>query len=141
MRAARRLDVPAVVVKDLGQAEAMVTLRSYYRKRQRAIMDAEARGVPIYVLRSNTMTQMERFLSDLFHLQQAGDMDDVDMDDVVEVTQKAIEAVLQGKHMVELPPAPAEVRRMQHEMAREAHLQSRSVGTEPYRRVVIYRED
>ncbi len=140
MRAARRLDVPAVVVKDLGRAEAMVTLRSYYRKRQRPIVDAEARGLPIYVLRSNTMAQMERFLSDLFHLQEADDMEDVDLDDVVDITQKAIEAVLKGRHMVELPPAPAEVRRMQHEMAREAHLKSRSAGVEPYRRVIIYRD-
>ncbi len=140
MRAARRLNVPAIVVKDLGQAEAMVTLRSYYRKRQRAITDAEARGLPIYVLRSNTTTQIERFLGDLFHLREADAMEDLNLDDVVEITQKAIDAVLQGRTSVELPPAPPEVRRMQHEMAREAHLRSRSTGTEPYRRVVIYQD-
>ena len=140
MRVARRLDVPAVVVRDLGSAEAMVTLRSYYRKRQRAITDAEARGLPIYVLKSNTTAQIERFLGDLFHLREADDMDDLAIDDVVEITQKAIEAVLKGKRMVELPPAPAEIRRMQHEMAREANLRSKSTGTEPYRRVLIFRD-
>ncbi len=140
MRVARRLNVPAIVVKDLGQAEALVTLRSYYRKRQRAITDAEARGLPIYVLRSNTTAQIERFLGDLFHLREADDMDDLDLDDVVEITQKAINAVLKGRPSVELPPAPPEVRRMQHEMAREAHLRSKSTGTEPYRRVVIYQD-
>ncbi len=140
MRVARRLNVPAIVVKDLGQAEALVTLRSYYRKRQRAITDAEARGLPIYVLRSNTTAQIERFLGDLFHLREADDMDDLDLDDVVEITQKAIDAVLKGRRSVELPPAPPEVRRMQHEMAREAHLRSKSTGTEPYRRVVIYQD-
>ncbi len=140
MRVAKRLDVPAVVVRDLGNAEAMVTLRSYYRKRQRAITDAEARGLPIYVLKSNTTAQIERFLGDLFHLREADDMDDLAIDDVVEITQKAIEAVLKGKRMVELPPAPAEIRRMQHEMAREANLRSKSTGTEPYRRVLIFRD-
>ncbi len=140
MRVAKRLDVPAVVVRDLGNAEAMVTLRSYYRKRQRAITDAEARGLPIYVLKSNTTAQIERFLGDLFHLREADDMDDLAIDDVVEITQKAIDAVLKGKRMVELPPAPAEIRRMQHEMAREANLRSRSTGTEPYRRVLIFRD-
>ncbi len=140
MRVAKRLDVPAVVVRDLGNAEAMVTLRSYYRKRQRAITDAEARGLPIYVLKSNTTAQIERFLGDLFHLREADDMDDLAIDDVVEITQKAIDAVLKGKRMVELPPAPAEIRRMQHEMAREANLRSKSTGTEPYRRVLIYRD-
>ncbi|HID34115.1 MAG TPA: hypothetical protein EYP25_06010, partial [Anaerolineae bacterium] len=32
---ANRLEVPAIVVKDLRDAQALVTLRSYYRKRQR----------------------------------------------------------------------------------------------------------
>ncbi len=141
LRAAKRLDVPAIVVRDLGEAEAMVTLRSYYRKRQRAVTDAENRGLPIYVLRANTMTQIERFLGDLFQLRSAPSEDDDDaFERALRETQAAIEAVLQGaRQSVELPPAPAKVRRIQHEMAREAQLHSRSKGEEPYRRVKIYR--
>jgi len=37
------------VVKDFGEADVLVTLRTYYRKRQRPIVDAENRGMPIYV--------------------------------------------------------------------------------------------
>ncbi len=140
MRAARRLDVPAVVVRDLGEADTMVTLRTYYRKRQRAVTDAENRGLPIYVLRANTMAQIERFLGDLFQLTAAREAKDPEaIDRALAQTRAAIEAVLQGRPAVELPPAPAAVRRMQHELAREAQLQSRSKGEEPYRRVRIYR--
>ena len=140
MRAARRLDVPAVVVRDLGEADTMVTLRTYYRKRQRAVTDAENRGLPIYVLRANTMTQIERFLGDLFHLTAADEPNDpVAVDRALRQTRAAIDAVLQGRVAVELPPAPAPVRRLQHELAREAQLHSRSKGEEPYRRVRIYR--
>ncbi len=67
-QAARRLGVPAVIVNDAGEADVLVTLRSYYRKRQRTIVDAEQRNVPIYVLRANTVNQMQQFLSDLFNL-------------------------------------------------------------------------
>ncbi len=141
MRAARRLDVPAVVVRNLGEADTMVTLRTYYRKRQRAVTDAENRGLPIYVLRANTMAQIERFLGDLFHLTAAADSRDAEaVDRALAQTRAAIEAVLQGRRpAVELPPAPAPVRRLQHELAREARLHSRSKGEEPYRRVRIYR--
>jgi len=140
MRAARRLDVPAIVVRDLGEADTMVTLRTYYRKRQRAVTDAENRGLPIYVLRANTMAQIERFLGDLFHLTAANDARDPEaIDRALAQTRAAIEAVLQGRPAVELPPAPAPVRRLQHELAREAQLHSRSKGEEPYRRVRIYR--
>ncbi len=68
LQAAKRLGVPAVVVNDAGEAEVLVTLRSYYRKRQRPVVDAENRNVPIYVLRANTINQMQQFLSDLFNL-------------------------------------------------------------------------
>jgi len=137
-KAANRLEVPAIVVKDLRDAQALVTLRSYYRKRQRVITDAEARGVPIYVLRSNTVVQMENFLRDLFHL-DAGDYSDPSLDAIVRETQAAIEAVLHGERWVDLPPASAYIRRLQHQMARQANLGSQSHGREPHRRVRIYR--
>ncbi|HKY53866.1 MAG TPA: AAA family ATPase, partial [Anaerolineales bacterium] len=68
MQAAKRLGVPAVIVKDASEANALVTLKTYYRDRQQTIVDAEHRGLPIYVLRANTVGQMEQFLSDLFNL-------------------------------------------------------------------------
>ena len=67
-QAARRLGVPAIIVDQPGDADVLVTLRSYYRKRQRTITEAENRNVPIYVLRSNTINQMQQFLGDLFNL-------------------------------------------------------------------------
>src|SRR5512135_613959 len=70
MQAAKRLGVPAVVVKDVNDANALVTLKTYYRDRQQTIVDAEHRGMPIYVLRANTVAQMEQFLTDLFNLTQ-----------------------------------------------------------------------
>ena len=67
---AKRMGVPAIFVKDAGEADVLVTLRSYYRDRQQAVMQAEQRGMPIFVLRANTVSQMEQFLSDLFNLSE-----------------------------------------------------------------------
>ena len=55
-------------------------------------------------------------------------------------TQAAIEAVLNGERWVELPPASAYIRRLQHQMVRQANLTSHSYGKEPYRRVRIFRD-
>ncbi len=55
-------------------------------------------------------------------------------------TQDAIEAVLNGERWVELPPASSYIRRLQHQMARQAELVSHSYGKEPQRRVRIFRE-
>ena len=40
---AKLMGVPAIFVKDAGEADVLVTLRSYYRDRQQAVMQAEQR--------------------------------------------------------------------------------------------------
>jgi stage III sporulation protein SpoIIIAA len=137
--AAKRLGVPIIIAKDIKNAQILVTLRTHYRKRQRVIVDAERRGMPVYVLRANTVSQMERFLGGLFDL-SVGERPEVDEDRVLNETQKAIEAVLNGERWVELLPASSYVRRLQHLMVKDARLVSHSYGKEPNRRVRIFRE-
>jgi stage III sporulation protein SpoIIIAA len=136
-QAVKRLQVPASVVDDIGQADVVLTLKSYYRKRPRPIAQAERRGVPIYVLRSNTVNQMESCFVDIFDLAQQTPSSD--LDEAMRETQQAIRRVLAGAHMMELHPQNSYVRRVQHEMARDSKLISHSRGEEPDRRVRIYR--
>ncbi len=138
MQAAKRLAVPAVVVADVNEADVLVTLRTYYRNREQTVIDAESRGMPIYVLRANSVSQVEQFIGDLYNLTEHTPRDT--MDDVRSETQQAIAAVLNGERWVDLPPGPSLVRRLQHEMARKAELVSHSYGKEPRRHVRIFRE-
>jgi stage III sporulation protein SpoIIIAA len=140
-QAAKRFGVPAIIVRDADEADALVTLRSYYRDRQATVMDAEARGIPIYVLRANTVAQVEQFMGDLFNLPMEGvAAHSSELDNVRDETQTAIATVLNGERWVDLPPGPSLVRRLQHEMARTAELVSHSYGKEPRRHVRIFRE-
>ena len=138
-QAAKRIHVPALIADDIGQADVMVTLRSYYRRHRKLIADAENRRMPIYVLRANTVGQMESFLVDLFGLDRepAGDPT---LTQGAQDAQEAIEKVLNGARSVDLKPASSYVRRLQHEMARQADLVSHSYGKEPRRRVRIFRD-
>jgi stage III sporulation protein SpoIIIAA len=143
IQAAKRLSVPAVVVNDVGDADVLITLRSYYRNRMQSIMDAEQRGMPIYVLRANTVNQMEQSLAELFNLSfdsGGSSAGAEEWDEVSNQTQQAIQAVLNGQRWADLPPASSAIRRLQHDMARQAQLVSHSYGKEPHRRVRIFRE-
>lgn len=135
--AAKNLGVPAVLARELGDAQVLVTLRSHYRKRTRMIVDAERRGMPVYVLRSNTVVQMERFLAGLFDL-NFDDSEEDNNDGIMRETQKAIDAVLNGERWVEMAPASSYVRRLQHELAQQSSVVSHSYGKEPNRRVRIF---
>ncbi len=134
-QAARNLHLPVTIVKNLREADVIITLKNYYRKRPQPISEAESQGIPIYVLRSNTVAQMESCLADIFGLE----VEELDpFARAMRETQEAIEKVLVNSRAVELAPQNAYIRRHQHQMARSANLTSHSHGREPRRRVRIY---
>ncbi|HET92314.1 MAG TPA: AAA family ATPase [Chloroflexi bacterium] len=136
-RAAQRMRVPIHIAKDLGQSQVLVTTKGFYRKRPRLVVDAERRGMPIYVLRANTVSQMEACLNDLF---TSDDEPSNPLQKALQEAEEAIRQVLGGIPEMTLSPQNAYIRRRQHEMARDADLTSESRGKEPHRRVSIYRE-
>lgn len=141
MQSAKKFGVPAVIVHTIDEAEALITLRSYYREHQATIVEGERRGMPIYVLRANSVSQIDQFMMDLFNLSNGEpNLPPHVNDDVRNETQTAISAVLNGERYVDMPPANPIVRRIQHEMAREAELVSHSYGKEPRRHVRIFRD-
>ncbi len=134
-QASRELGLPVEIVDDLATANALFTLRTYYRKHPQAIAEAERRGIPVYVLRNNTTTQIEAYLSDVFGVSRESDAIRMALDEA----REGIDQVTTGQRKtVQLAPQQAYVRRMQHELVREANLLSRSSGTEPRRHVTIY---
>ena len=133
--AAKSLKVPIQLVDTLNAADVVMTLKNYYRQQPQPLVDAERRNVPIYILRSNTVTQMEQALADLFHL--SSETRD-DFSSAMREAQDAIQRVLNGATMAELAPQSASIRSQQHQLARAANLVSHSYGREPNRRVRIF---
>jgi stage III sporulation protein SpoIIIAA len=133
-QAIRDLQLPVVIARDADEADVAMTLRSEYRQKPAAVRDAEERGIPIYVLKANTIAQMQASLTSVFALE-------VDpREAALRETEQAIGMVMKRQEPVELAPQNAWIRRLQHQMAERANLVSRSRGREPYRRVRLYPE-
>jgi len=133
-QAVRELGVPVNVARDLDEADAVVTLRNYYKRKPAALRDAESNGVPIYVLKTNTVLQMENMLASLF------DLEADPQEAALRETAEAIGLVQASGRPMELTPQNAYVRRLQHQMAERNALMSRSRGSEPNRRVELLPE-
>ena len=128
----KELQLPVIIARDPDEADVVMTLKSEYRQKTTALRDAEERGLPIYVLKSNTVVQMEASLTSIFSLE-------VDpREAALRETEEAIGLVFRNIEPVELSPQNAYIRRLQHQMAERANLVSRSRGREPYRRVRLY---
>jgi hypothetical protein len=129
--------VPAEIIDSLDDADVLITAKAYYRQRPKAISDAEHQNIPIYVLRSNSVTQMENCLADLFNL---NNRETTPFDDAMREAEDAVKRVRSGERMVDLSPQNAFIRRQQHEYARSANVISHSYGKDPTRRVRIFRD-
>jgi hypothetical protein len=131
-QAVRDLQLPVVLAHDVDEADVVMTLRNEYKQKTPMLRDAEDRAVPIYVLKSNTIPQMQTTLTSIFSLE-------IDpREAAMRETEDAIGVVLSSSEAVELSPQNAYIRRLQHQMAERANLVSRSRGREPYRRVRLY---
>jgi len=132
--AARGLNLPVAVVREPEDADVVITLKNYYRRKTPRLRNAESNGVPIYVARSNSTAQIAGALTSVFELRRGPE------EDALDETREAIEAVTAGaRDEVELEPQNAYVRKLQHELVERANLSSSSTGHEPNRRVQIHR--
>ena len=131
-QAIKELQLPVIIARDPGEADVAMTIKSEYRQKTAGLREAEERGLPIYVLKSNTIVQMEASLTSIFSLE-------IDpREAALREAEEAIGLVIHQSEPVELSPQNSYIRRLQHQMAERANLVSRSRGREPYRRVRLY---
>jgi hypothetical protein len=131
-QAIRDLQLPVHIARDVDEADVVMTLKNEYKQKTPMLREAEERALPIYVLKSNTVPQMQSSLTSIFSLE-------VDpREAALRETEEAIGMVLNNSEPIELSPQNAYIRRLQHQMAERANLVSRSRGREPYRRVRLY---
>jgi len=133
-KAAARMHAPVHLVKRMPEADLMITTKAFYNQRTKVIKEAEQRDLPIYVLRNDTIDQMQSCLTDVFEVDSR---EPKPLEEALTEARDAIQEVLNGEPEVVLSPQNAYVRRRQHELARAADLVSASRGKEPNRRVRI----
>jgi hypothetical protein len=131
-QAIRDLQLPVQIAREVDEADVVMTLKNEYKQKTPLLREAEERALPIYVLKANTIPQMQSSLTSIFSLE-------IDpREAAMRETEEAIGMVLHNAEPVELSPQNAYIRRLQHQMAERANLVSRSRGREPYRRVRLY---
>jgi hypothetical protein len=131
-QAIRDLQLPVQIAREVDEADVVMTLKNEYKQKTPMLREAEERALPIYVLKANTVPQMQSSLTSIFSLE-------IDpREAALRETEEAIGMVLNNSEPIELSPQNAYIRRLQHQMAERANLVSRSRGREPFRRVRLY---
>lgn len=145
-QAAHEIGVEVLISDSLGEADLLITSKAYFRRKPQKIREAEAASLPIYVLRKHTPQQLKHMLATL-NPQARGSLYTTEnsrpgeMAIALREAEEAALQVRQNQAPVELSPQGAYIRRLQHLVAEQRHVASRSTGREPERRVTILPEE
>ena len=129
----RELDLPVRVLGNLDGADLVLTLKNYYRRRPDILRQAESGGVPVHILKSNSVAQVKEALTRLY----LGERPDPGVQRALDEAREAIQRVKSTLQPQEISPQNAYVRRLQHQLVTEHELVARSTGKEPQRRLRI----
>lgn len=133
-RAIMESGLPAVVARDIRDADVIIALKASYRREPPRMREGSARGLPTYVVRSNTYAQIASAMREVF---QSSGLERGDTEAALREAEEAARRVRETGEPIELQPQNSYVRRLQHQVIERLELLSESVGTEPRRRVRI----
>jgi hypothetical protein len=130
-RAIRERKANAYITSDIHQADAVIAIGTNANKPK---LKEAGRDVPTFIVRSNTFSQIASALDDAMRGGQGqAERQKAAMQEVA----AAVEQVLHSGKPVELPPADARTRKLQHQVVESKRLASESVGQEPERRLRV----
>jgi len=132
-RGLRVLQLPAVTVGGLDEADMVLTVKSKARPNTKIMLAAQEHKIPVHVIKKNVSSAIMKFLKFYFKANR----EESDEAALAEV-EEAIKQVKNTKKSVDLSPQNAYIRRLQHQKVEESELKSESVGEEPKRRLRIY---
>jgi len=133
-RAIHNLSVNASIARKWDDADVVLTLKSLERRDSDKLKSIATENVPIYSIKTNTTAQIMHALKDIFALPS------IDAEEIaLREASEAIYKVLVDSQPIELTPQSSYVRRLQHQLAEQHRVMSRSTGMEPNRRVLFYR--
>ena len=141
---------PVEVVNELRRADAVLTTKTHYRRGSHLVRTAEASGTPVYVMRKNTMPQVQDFLRSIskdrgeqggegWPSYQSEEGFQGVMEQALQEAEEAVQRVLGGESSIKLTPQKPYVRRLQHILGQRYNVSSISHGRDPARAVMFYK--
>ena len=143
---------PVQIVNELRRADLVLTTKTHYRRGSQLVRIAESNGKPVYVLRKNSLPQLQDFLRTLVsqrnpHGQFRGGrapaaepQESPNIERAMQEAEEAANRVLSGEEVtVKLSPQRSHIRRLQHMLGQRYNVASTSQGREPDRAVLFYR--
>lgn len=126
--------LPAIITKSLDDADIALVLKSNSKNNSKIILSAESRQIPVYIVKSNTIYQIQKTLRSAMQI-------DILVDEATESLQEvrqAIEQVFYMKKPVDIRPRSPELQELQKEMITQYKLPFEFIGQAPNYSIRIF---
>jgi len=130
-RAIRERKAPAVIVGDIAQADAIITMRINGSARPAKLRELN-RPIPTITVKSNTFSQIAQALDEVLRGPAENAEDEAA---AMAETQQALDQVQQTGRAVELTPQRPGIRKLQGQLAESRKVAVEAIGEEPHRRL------
>jgi hypothetical protein len=135
-RCIQELGIDVALTRDFRQADVILCLKAHFRRQGGRLRELLAANIPYFVIKSNTHAQIMSTLRDLFPTRQQRPLEE---QKALQEAEEGAYRVLAGDESAELYPQRRHLRRLQHALVAKYGLRSESLGTEPHRRVRVFR--
>jgi stage III sporulation protein SpoIIIAA len=133
-RAILETHVPAVIARDLQDAEVIIALKGSYRREPAKMREGAAKNLPTFIIKSNTYAQIAAAIREMAQA-RGGERGFIEA--ALREAETAVGRTLDSGEAIELAPQNSFTRRLQHQIIEKHQLLSDSLGMEPHRRVRV----
>ncbi len=142
-----RLDINVEITRNVEDSDIVIAHKNFAKGGTKILSIANEYRIPVYFVRTNSMSQIQKVLKDALHMADNPDIKEVttnfkdESELALDEAKAAIAKVMEGAESVELEPQPQNIRKLQHELADAYNLQSQSVGEGDDRHLTISRNE
>lgn len=137
-RAIKSLEIPARVVNSLDEADLIVTTKLQAKNDTRFVHKAADMNIALHVIKTNTSSQITKFLRYVFKVYTPTDFKD---EEAVREIADVIDQVKRANKPIDASPSSPYVRRVQHNFAAQKGFYTETIGEEPNRFVRVFPEE
>ena len=124
-----RLNLNAELTKNIDDADIIIAHKNFAKGGNKILSIANEYRLPIYYVRSNSTSQVQKVLKEALHLENDNTIVFHDeTEEALDEAKEAIQRVLENGEDIELSPQNQQIRKMQHELVEQHNLSSVSIG-------------
>ncbi len=135
-----RLNLNAEITRNIEDADIVIAHKAFAKGGTKILSVANDYRLPIYYVRSNSMSQVQKVVKEALHITETADTLKGYYDEAeraLDEAKNAIQKILAGEKDIELQPQNQQIRKLQHELVEQHNLESESIGEGPARRLKI----